>query len=245
MKRRRGRPRRRGTARTLHDRAARLHAGDCFGPTSVMLATRKCRPVSYRMRPRSERTGPSRSSCGGLTWKAWTPGSELIEGRSYGPEVWAGSASPEAVAFAGHYDFDIDVLSAYRPQSKDRVERQVNIVRDHVLAGRAFSSIEELNATSPPGSHFGGRRPTAPTAKSSSTGPCATTWPCVRCRRPRMWSLLAVPRGPSAEASASWMRRTGTAFPPAPAAASPPATLCPRPATARQSGPRADRCRLC
>ncbi len=53
---------------------------------------------------------------------------------------------PEAVAFAGHYDFDIDVLAAYRPQGKGRVERQVAIVRDHVLAGRAFSSIEELDA---------------------------------------------------------------------------------------------------
>ncbi|WP_443042815.1 IS21 family transposase [Streptomyces sp. NBC_00370] len=53
---------------------------------------------------------------------------------------------PEAVAFAGHYDFDIDVLAAYRPQGKGRVERQVGIVRDHVLAGRAFSSVEELNA---------------------------------------------------------------------------------------------------
>ena len=53
---------------------------------------------------------------------------------------------PEAVAFAGHYDFDIDVLAAYRPMAKGRVERQVAIVRDHVLAGRAFSSIEELDA---------------------------------------------------------------------------------------------------
>ncbi|WP_443052806.1 IS21 family transposase [Streptomyces sp. FXJ1.172] len=53
---------------------------------------------------------------------------------------------PEAVAFAGHYDFDIDVLAAYRPQGKGRVERQVGIVRDHVLAGRAFASIEEMNA---------------------------------------------------------------------------------------------------
>ncbi|WP_432077108.1 hypothetical protein [Streptomyces wuyuanensis] len=25
---------------------------------------------------------------------------------------------PEAVAFAGHYDFDVDVLAAYRPQGK-------------------------------------------------------------------------------------------------------------------------------
>ncbi|MFG2760936.1 IS21 family transposase [Streptomyces wuyuanensis] len=53
---------------------------------------------------------------------------------------------PEAVGFAGHYDFDIDVLAAYRPTGKGRVERQVLIVRDHVLAGRSFSSIEELDS---------------------------------------------------------------------------------------------------
>jgi transposase len=53
---------------------------------------------------------------------------------------------PEAVGFASHYDFDIDVLAAYRPTVKGRVERQVLIVRDHVLSGRAFSSIEEMDA---------------------------------------------------------------------------------------------------
>jgi transposase len=53
---------------------------------------------------------------------------------------------PEAVAFAGHYDFDIDVLAAYRPTGKGRVERQVTILRDHVLAGRGFASIEEMDA---------------------------------------------------------------------------------------------------
>ncbi|MDN3061205.1 IS21 family transposase [Streptomyces sp. SRF1] len=53
---------------------------------------------------------------------------------------------PEAVAFAGHYDFDVDVLAAYRPTGKGRVERQVDIVRDHVLAGRAFASVEELDS---------------------------------------------------------------------------------------------------
>lgn len=53
---------------------------------------------------------------------------------------------PEAVAFAGHYDFDIDVLAAYRPTGKGRVERQVTIVRDHVLAGRSFTSLDELDA---------------------------------------------------------------------------------------------------
>ena len=52
---------------------------------------------------------------------------------------------PEAVAFAGHYGFDIDVLAAYRPTGKGRVERQVMIVRDHVLAGRSFASLGELD----------------------------------------------------------------------------------------------------
>jgi hypothetical protein len=51
---------------------------------------------------------------------------------------------PEAVAFAGHHDFDVDVLAAYR--RKGRVERQVTIVREHVLARRSFSSLLELDA---------------------------------------------------------------------------------------------------
>jgi transposase len=52
---------------------------------------------------------------------------------------------PEAAAFADHYGFSIDVLAAYRPTGKGRVERQVNLVRDHVLAGRSFDSIAELD----------------------------------------------------------------------------------------------------
>lgn len=52
---------------------------------------------------------------------------------------------PEAVAFAEHYGFTIDVLAAYRPTGKGRVERQVLIVRDHVIAGRSFDSIVELD----------------------------------------------------------------------------------------------------
>jgi transposase len=52
---------------------------------------------------------------------------------------------PEAAAFADHYGFAIDVLAAYRPTGKGRVERQVNIVRDHVLSGRSFESIAELD----------------------------------------------------------------------------------------------------
>jgi transposase len=53
---------------------------------------------------------------------------------------------PEAAAFAQHYGFVIDVLAAYRPTGKGRVERQVAIVRDHVLAGRSFASVGELDA---------------------------------------------------------------------------------------------------
>ena len=53
---------------------------------------------------------------------------------------------PEAAAFAGHYGFAIDVLAAYRPTGKGRVERQVAIVREHVLAGRGFDSLAELDA---------------------------------------------------------------------------------------------------
>jgi transposase len=53
---------------------------------------------------------------------------------------------PQAAAFAEHYGFAIDVLAAYRPTGKGRVERQVQIGRDHVLSGRRFSSIAELDA---------------------------------------------------------------------------------------------------
>src|SRR4051812_29165936 len=53
---------------------------------------------------------------------------------------------PEAAAFADHYGFTIDVLAAYRPTGKGRVERQVNIVREHVLAGRGFDSLAEADA---------------------------------------------------------------------------------------------------
>src|SRR4051812_27494473 len=53
---------------------------------------------------------------------------------------------PEAAAFAEHYGFTIDVLAAYRPTGKGRVERQVLIVRDHVLGSRSFDSLTELDA---------------------------------------------------------------------------------------------------
>ena len=54
---------------------------------------------------------------------------------------------PQAAAFAEHYSFTIDPLAAYRPTGKGRVERQVLIVREHVLAGRTFNSLAELDGT--------------------------------------------------------------------------------------------------
>jgi transposase len=53
---------------------------------------------------------------------------------------------PEAVAFAAHYGFAIWLAAAYRPQSKGRVERQVQVVRSHVLAGRTFDSLAAMDA---------------------------------------------------------------------------------------------------
>jgi transposase len=53
---------------------------------------------------------------------------------------------PEAVAFAAHYGFAIWLAAAGRPQTKGRVERQVELVRSHVLCGRSFASLQEMDA---------------------------------------------------------------------------------------------------
>jgi hypothetical protein len=52
---------------------------------------------------------------------------------------------PEAAAFAEHYRFVIDALPAHRPTGKGRVERQVLVVHEHVLTGRTFDSLAELD----------------------------------------------------------------------------------------------------
>lgn len=51
---------------------------------------------------------------------------------------------PEAVAFASHYAFTIRVCAPQRPQAKGRVESVVKTTRQHVCAGRTFSSREEM-----------------------------------------------------------------------------------------------------
>jgi transposase len=53
---------------------------------------------------------------------------------------------PEAVAFAAHYGFAIWLAAAHRPQTKGRVERQVELVRSHVVCGRVFASLAEMDA---------------------------------------------------------------------------------------------------
>jgi len=70
---------------------------------------------------------------------------KTIVKRHVGPGV-AVPLHPEAVAFAGHYGFVVDVLAAYRPMGKGRVERQVEIGRAHVLAGRSFNALAEIDA---------------------------------------------------------------------------------------------------
>ncbi len=52
---------------------------------------------------------------------------------------------PEAIAFAAHYGFSIVVAPPRRPQWKGRVERQVLIVREHVLAGRRFDDVSDMD----------------------------------------------------------------------------------------------------
>jgi hypothetical protein len=65
-----------------------------------------------------------------------------------GRHVGRGQATPlhpEAVAFASHYQFAIRLCAPRRPQAKGRVERQVQIVRTHVLDGREFDSLGAMD----------------------------------------------------------------------------------------------------
>jgi transposase len=50
------------------------------------------------------------------------------------------------VAFAAHYGFAIWLAAPGRPQTKGRVERQVELVRSQVLCGRAFAWLRALDA---------------------------------------------------------------------------------------------------
>jgi transposase len=95
---------------------------------------------------------------------------------------------PEAVAFAAHYGFTIWLAAPGRPQTKGRVERQVELVRSHVLCGRGSFPWLRWMPPSLPGCPTGVPRCTVPTARSSPCGPSATGPPCHRCPSSRTWS---------------------------------------------------------
>ena len=53
---------------------------------------------------------------------------------------------PTLLGLAGHYRFEPRACAPYRPNEKGRVERAIRDVRENFFAGRAISSIDELNA---------------------------------------------------------------------------------------------------
>jgi transposase len=68
---------------------------------------------------------------------------------------------PDAAAVAGHNGFTIDVLAAHRPTGKGRVERQVQIVCEHLLA-RIVSEGDSNRMRSSLRPSSGARRRTQP-----------------------------------------------------------------------------------
>jgi len=53
---------------------------------------------------------------------------------------------PTMLALASHYRFEPRACAPYRPNEKGRVERAILDVRENFFAGRAFTSVEDLNA---------------------------------------------------------------------------------------------------
>jgi transposase len=52
---------------------------------------------------------------------------------------------PEAVAFAGHYGFTIHLCPPRRPQTKGKVEKQVDTIREWFFRGRGWTDLADLN----------------------------------------------------------------------------------------------------
>jgi transposase len=108
---------------------------------------------------------------------------------------------PEAAAFASHYDFAIWLAAPDRAQTKGRVERQVEIVRSHVPAGRSFAPLGELDAA------FATWRPIRRAQVHRTHGEViavraeATGRRWVRCPTSPIWSVTGTPAG---SASTPW-----------------------------------------
>jgi transposase len=52
---------------------------------------------------------------------------------------------PEAIAFAGHYGFTIHLCPPRRPQTKGKVEKQVDTMREWFFRGRSWTDLADLN----------------------------------------------------------------------------------------------------
>jgi transposase len=52
---------------------------------------------------------------------------------------------PEAIAFAGHYGFSIKLCPPRRPQTKGKVEKQVDTMREWFFRGRSWTDLADLN----------------------------------------------------------------------------------------------------
>jgi transposase len=52
---------------------------------------------------------------------------------------------PEAIAFAGHYGFSIKLCPPRRPQTKGKVEKQVDTMREWFYRGRSWTELADLN----------------------------------------------------------------------------------------------------
>ena len=120
---------------------------------------------------------------------------------------------PQAAAFAEHYGFVIDVLAAYRPTGKGRVERQVNIVREHVLAGRTFASLAEIDAAFAAWLPLRRARTHRTHGQVIADAPAWTGPRSDRCPRSRTWSRTGICAG-SARTAWSPSRPRSTPFPP-------------------------------
>ncbi len=59
-----------------------------------------------------------------------------------GREKW----NPLFIDFASHYGIVVKTHSIRRPQTKGKVERMVNYVKENFLVGRTFAGVDDLNA---------------------------------------------------------------------------------------------------
>jgi transposase len=102
---------------------------------------------------------------------------------------------PEAVAFASHYDFAIWLAAPYRAQTKGRVSGRSRSSAAMCWPAASSPRWPSWTPRSRPGCRSGGRRSTAPTVRSSGSGPSGTGPRCAPCPSSRMWFAIGIPAG--------------------------------------------------